>query len=130
MKDEHIDDVAFQLHVANETGLKIKRVKIVHINKDYVLKETGLEPKRYFRRVDVTAKAKRRLPAIPGLIATLLKIANKDRAPDIEPWAQCHSPYACEFLDRCTANKPRNRDISDSRGRAAGPAELASTAQP
>ena len=108
VKDEHIDDVAFQLHVANEAGLKVSRVEIVHVNKDYVLKDKGLEPKRYFRRVDVTAKAKKRLRDIPGMITTFLKIVDNDRTPDIEPWTQCHTPYECEFLDRCTANKPED----------------------
>src|SRR5665811_1074842 len=42
---------------------------------------------------------------IPGLVKTFLKLIDKDRAPGIEPWTQCHSPYECEFLDRCTANK-------------------------
>jgi predicted RecB family nuclease len=42
------------------------------------------------------------------MIAECLKIANKDRTPDVEPWTQCHSPYDCEFLDRCTANKPND----------------------
>jgi predicted RecB family nuclease len=108
VKDEHIDDVAFQLHVANEAGLKISRVEIIHVNRDYVLKDKGLEPKRYFRRVDVTAEAKKRLREIPGMIKTFLGIVDKDRAPDIEPWTQCHNPYTCEFLDRCTANKPKD----------------------
>ena len=108
VKDEHIDDVAFQLHVANEAGLKISRVEIIHVNRDYVLKQKGLEPNRYFRRVDVTAEAKKRLSDIPGMIKTFLKIVDKDRAPDIEPWTQCHTPYDCEFLDRCTANKPKD----------------------
>jgi hypothetical protein len=35
VKEEHIDDVAFQLHVAHEAGLKISRVEIVHVNRDY-----------------------------------------------------------------------------------------------
>ena len=26
--------------------------------------------------------------------------------PDAEPGSQCGTPYACEFQDRCTANKP------------------------
>lgn len=108
VKDEHIDDVAFQLHVANEAGLKISCVEIIHVNRDYVLKQKGLEPKRYFRRVDVTAEAKKRLSDIPGMIETFLKVVDKDRAPDIEPWTQCHNPYTCEFLDRCTANKPKD----------------------
>ena len=42
------------------------------------------------------------------MIATFLKIADEDRSPDVEPWTQCHSPYDCEFLDRCTANKPKD----------------------
>ena len=39
------------------------------------------------------------------MVKTFLKLIDKDRAPGIEPWTQCHSPYECEFLDRCTANK-------------------------
>ena len=58
VKDDHIDDVPFQLHVAKGAGLKISRVEIVHVNKDYVLNEQGLEPERYFRRIDVTAEAR------------------------------------------------------------------------
>lgn len=108
VKDEYIDDIAFQLHVANEAGLKVSRVEIIHVNKDYVLKEQGLEPKHYFQRDDVTAEAKKRLRDIPGLIKTFSKIVDKDCAPNIEPWRQCHDPYDCEFLDRCTANKPND----------------------
>ena len=108
VKEEHIDDVAFQLHVANEAGLKISRVDIIHINRDYVLKEKGIEPKHYFRRVDVTVEAKKRLHDIPGMIKAFLKVVDEDRAPEIEPWTQCHSPYECEFLDRCTASKPKD----------------------
>jgi len=108
VKDEHIDDVAFQLHVANEAGLKISRVEIVHVNKNYVFKEQEIEPKRYFRRVDVTDQARARLRDVPGMIETFLKVVDKVRAPDIEPWTQCHDPYTCEFLDRCTANKPKD----------------------
>jgi hypothetical protein len=26
--------------------------------------------------------------------------------PDVEPGSQCGTPYACEFHDRCTVNKP------------------------
>ena len=48
VKDEHIDDVAFQLHVANEAGLKVSRVEIVHVNKDYVLKEQGARTQALF----------------------------------------------------------------------------------
>lgn len=108
VKDEHIDDVAFQLHVAHESGRKINRVEIIHINRDYVLKQQGLEPEGYFRRVDVTAEAKKRLSDIPSRIKTFLTVVDKDQAPDIEPWTQCHNPYTCEFLDRCTANKPED----------------------
>ena len=108
VKDEHIDDVAFQLHVAIKAGLKVSRVEIIHVNKDYVLKECGLEPNQYFSRVDVTADAKKRLRGVPDMIDTFSKIVDGDRAPDIEPWSHCHSPYDCEFLDRCTANKPKD----------------------
>jgi hypothetical protein len=38
-------DAAFQLHVANEAGRKVGRIKIISRQKDFVLKERGLRPK-------------------------------------------------------------------------------------
>jgi predicted RecB family nuclease len=108
VKDEHIDDVAFQLHVATGAGLKVSRVEIVHVNKEYVRKERGLEPKRYFRRVDVTAEVKKRVHDVSDMITAFSEIIDDTRKPDVEPWTQCHAPYDCEFLDRCTANKPKD----------------------
>ena len=108
MKEEHIDDVAYQLHVAKEAGLNIAAVEIVHVNRDYVLNQSGLELEHYFQRVDVTAEAVKRLGDIPNLIATYLKVVDATLAPDIEPWTQCHNPYDCEFLERCTADKPKD----------------------
>jgi len=108
VKQQHLDDVAFQLYLANEAGLNVCAVEIIHVNSDYVLEASGLEPACYFRRVDVTAEAKSRLRDIPEHVETFLKLVDLDRAPDIEPWTQCHDPYECEFLDRCTANKPKD----------------------
>src|SRR5262245_43497006 len=52
VKQQHLDDVAFQLYVADEAGLNVGAVEIIHVNSDYVLKASGLEPACYFRRVD------------------------------------------------------------------------------
>ena len=92
----------------NQAAIKISRVEIIHVNKDYVLKRRGLEPKNYFQRVDVTRKAKKRVRDVPDIIEAFLKTVDHDRTPDIEPWTQCHSPYGCEFVGRCTANKPKD----------------------
>ena len=48
VKDEHIDDVAFQLIVTKKVGLKISRVEIIHVNKDYVLKDAWARAKELF----------------------------------------------------------------------------------
>ena len=42
------------------------------------------------------------------MITAFSKIIDDDHTPDVEPWTQCHAPYDCEFLDRCTANKPKD----------------------
>lgn len=106
VKDEHLDDVAFQLHVAREAGLKVASVEVIHVNNQYVLGPRGLAPERYFSRVDVKAEAEARLPEIARQAKAYVKVTDQPERPQVEPWTHCSAPYECEFMARCTAGYP------------------------
>jgi predicted RecB family nuclease len=105
VKPEHIDDVAFQLHVARQAGIHIARTEIIHVNKDYVLGES-LDPTAFFCRVDVTEEADRRLRDVPREVDQLLDLLDQSHMPTVDPWRHCQVPYPCEFWERCTHAKP------------------------
>ena len=107
IKDEHLQDVAVQLHVLRAAGLVVKKVRVWHIDNTY---ERGpvLELEKVFAKADVTAEAETRLSAIPARLAEFRAMLARKSAPDIAPSGHCHTPYSCEFWDRCTADKPND----------------------
>lgn len=105
VKDEHLQDVAVQLYVLRGAGLAVKKVRVWHIDNTY---ERGdvLELEKVFAKVDMTADAEARLSAIPARLAEFRAMLARKIAPDIAPSGHCHTPYSCEFWERCTADKP------------------------
>ncbi len=59
---DHIDDAAFQVVVMSDLGIKISKVTIIHLNKEY-LRGDNLDVAQLFTRVDVTQQVTARLAA-------------------------------------------------------------------
>ena len=53
VKEEHLDDVAFQKYVYEKVGLKIRKCFLLHINKEFV-KKGPIEPKMFFVQEEIT----------------------------------------------------------------------------
>ena len=62
IKDEHIDDVAFQKMVVEQTGLMVNRCFVITTNSDYV-RRGDIDPEELFVVTDVTEFVTDRLPA-------------------------------------------------------------------
>ena len=107
VKDHYYDDVAVQVHVLRNTGVRLSSIEILHVNKDYLRgqKEDFLV-RDSFSRVDAKTEAKRRLDGINAQLKKQIACLSKSQAPKIEPDAHCHAPNSCEHWDRCTAAKP------------------------
>lgn len=105
VKDTHLDDVAVQLHVLRRANVRVKKVRVWHIDNTYERGEV-LELDKVFARIDVTAEAEARLPAIPAQLADLRAMLAGKSEPAIAPSSHCHTPYSCEFWERCTSDKP------------------------
>lgn len=107
VKDEHRRDVAVQLYVLRAAGIAVKKVRIWHIDNTYERGET-LELDKVFAKVDVTADAEALLSAIPTQLDEFQNMLTRKIEPAIAPSGHCHTPYTCEFWERCTADKPED----------------------
>ncbi len=106
VKDQHLDDVALQRHVLAGAGVPVSSTEVLHVNTGYLRGAGDVDWPVFFARVDVAGAIEARrgdlLPRLPPMRACL----QGDSPPLVEPGGHCHTPYGCEFWDRCTADKP------------------------
>jgi len=102
VKEEHVLDCAIQAWVTGAT-IPLTGVELAHVDNTFVYPGGGdyrglLKPNSLDRELNDV------LPLIPdGIRAARMMLA--DVEPAIAPGDQCHTPYACPFLDYCTAGQ-------------------------
>ncbi|MFH1401020.1 MAG: DUF2779 domain-containing protein [Nanoarchaeota archaeon] len=96
VKDEHIEDVAFQKYCYQGAGLRIARCYIMHLNSAYI-KDGDIDPKSLFTTTDVTEKADK-VCDIGKRVDTMLAIIDQSDAPTITIGlgpGQCSTIHSC-----------------------------------
>lgn len=106
LKDHYLDDVALQTYVLRGTGVAVSSIELLHVNTAYVRGPTGIRWTDFFGRLDVGDAVAARLIDLPSRLPALRDCLSMIELPNAEPGSQCATPYACEFWDRCTADKP------------------------
>jgi Domain of unknown function(DUF2779) len=106
VKDVYLDDVAVQRFVVEGAGARLRSVEVVHVDRNYVRGDDGIDWPRFFRRADVTAETAALLPDVPARVRAFRRMLAKAAAPEVEPSRHCFDPYDCEFWAHCTAAKP------------------------
>jgi hypothetical protein len=102
-KDVHIPDVAVQVHVASEAGLRVRRAELVHLNRECRFPDLS----QLFTRQDVTARALAHQREVPRTAKRMLKML-RGPLPQCEPGEQCSKPYRCPFFERCQPVLPEH----------------------
>lgn len=102
VKEYHLPDVAFQVHMARRTGLDVTRAEVMHLNKEYRF-PGGDAP--LFVRADVTADIQPLLPEIGERIASQLAVLDGS-LPDHPIGAHCWFHHECAFFARCWPDDP------------------------
>jgi predicted RecB family nuclease len=95
-KEEHLPDVAIQLHAARASGVEIARAEVIHLNGDF--RHPG--PADLLARTDVTAAVEAILPTIPAELARQQAVI-EGPLPQVPIGAHCFEPRDCPFHDRC-----------------------------
>ncbi|MEI9948248.1 MAG: DUF2779 domain-containing protein [Pseudomonadota bacterium] len=119
VKADHLPDVALQAHVLTAAGLDVKRVEVMHLNRE--CRHPDLT--NLFVREPVTGDVLPLLAEVPGKLAELAE-ALAGPLPEVEPGSHCNEPYACPFQGRCWPQQPEHHVSTLYRVRAKKVAKL------
>ncbi len=103
LKDDHIPDAAIQTHVLRRSGVDVRRVEVMHLNKEFRHPDQG----DFFVREDITPLVEALLPQAPKMIAAQTA-ALAGGLPEIAIGLHCFEPRPCPFHDRCWPADPHH----------------------
>ncbi len=115
VKEIHRIDAAYQNYVLTKLGFNVKKVCIVHINKEYI-RSGELDIQQLFNIEDVTGSAKEKFTEIENNIEKLTAYMQQTEEPADDIGLHCSEPYACGFWKYCTRHLP-NPNVFDITGR-------------
>jgi len=108
VKPEHVPDVAIQAYILAQSGVSVSSVQLVHVDTEYVRGAGEIDWGNFFTRADMTDEVRGAAEDIPSILDDLTAVIKRKRMPNVEPSSHCHTPYGCEFWDRCTVDKPED----------------------
>jgi hypothetical protein len=100
-KEEHLPDVTVQVHVLNQSGIRVTGADVMHLNKECHFPDLS----NLFERTDVTEAVQPLLGKVGWEIDVQLQMLNGP-VPDVAIGLHCHEPYECPFMDRCWPKDP------------------------
>lgn len=105
----HYHDVAFQVNVLRQKGLKVSKAYLIHLNSEYVrYGKLKIEDNQLFKITDVTSEVE----SLAEEVATEMNLAHEYISKDVEPNGYC----VCIYKGRskhCTMFKYSNPDIPE-----------------
>jgi hypothetical protein len=107
VKDINLHDVALQLYVYKDAGLKIRQCWIYFINNQYIRKG-DIEPEKLFSQKDITKEVEKLLPDVEKNLQMMVEVIQLAKYPDIQIGPQCSDPYDCPLLDNCWSFLPEH----------------------
>ena len=105
VKDINLHDVAFQKHVCEKAGLKIRKCFLMHINNQYI-KKGKIKFKDFFAQEDVTDKMDEYSEGIEERIKNMQKIISLKKQPSCSIGIHCSDPYDCSLTGDCWGGVP------------------------
>jgi len=119
LNEVHVEDLAFQVWVLANAGLKIRRCYLCHINADFV-RVGPVVPKDFFVFKDVTVEAVTSSKLIADKLEQMAQTISLPESPTIQIGKHCDAPYACPLRDQCWDFLPEASVFTLYRGGAKG----------
>ena len=101
--DDHVADVAFQLHVLESCGLPVREAAVMHLNRE--CRAPMLDD--LFVTVDITTEARAVAETMSATVASLSAML-EGAMPEGYIDVPCVSPAPCEFKPRCWSGMPEH----------------------
>ncbi len=101
VKDVHLNDMAIQAWVAENSGLKVSSYHLMHINSDCRFPNL----KDLFELVDVSEEVLALKGEVPKKVKAIKNVLAAKTVPDINIGPHCDDPYECPFKEHCWKEK-------------------------
>ena len=105
VKEEHLEDVAFQTWVLRGAGVPLRRSLLGHLDSTYV-RSGPLDLDRLFKLEDLTDRIDPILPGMPEEVRRLQAVATLEAHPGIGIGRHCSEPHPCRLEPVCWSEVP------------------------
>lgn len=106
VKDYYRDDVAVQAFVAKAAGIRLEKISIAHINREFVY-EGNCDYHGILVEKDLTNEAFKRAGEVKKWVAEAHALASKPDEPSMQTGRHCSDPFECGFLTYCRGREPQ-----------------------
>ena len=119
VKNEQLNDVAFQRHCCQLSGVKINRCYIMHLNREYV-KHGDVDPQQLFMTEDVTDRLAEFADGLEERVENMLAVIDSDECPETGIGRHCNDPYSCLLQEECWKHLPEHHVMTLYSGKKLG----------
>jgi hypothetical protein len=104
--EKHLADAGVQLHVLLGSGIDVRRVTLMHLNREYVYPGGEYDPLRLLTGTDITGAAFDYVTGVPAELERMMGILALPEPPVCAPGRVCADPYDCAYLGWCRRDEP------------------------
>lgn len=107
VKDEHIEDVAFQRSVVEGAGLKVRQCHQIYVNNEYV-RDGDIDPRGFLSEENITDQVAEKLGHVKDNIIRMQKVIALEKPPTMSIGPRCSTPYDCPLSEKCWSFLPEH----------------------
>jgi hypothetical protein len=100
-KEEYLADLAVQVHVAEGSGVPLRRASLLHVNNQYRWEGGPYDLEQLFAIQDLTESVRDQMPRLLNDVAAMRVPLWAAAPPDIAVGPHCRKPYVCPFYGTC-----------------------------
>ncbi len=100
VKDENIDDVAFQKYCLKKAGINIRKCFLAHINKEYI-KHGDINTNLFFTIENIDDLLSDQFNMVLNNVDKMFQIINSKKNPEVKLGAHCKKNYTCPLIEKC-----------------------------
>lgn len=101
----YLHDAAIQYYTIINSGINLKDISIIYINKNYLMNE-NIDVSQLFNIESVYDKVLKLNDRIPKDVTRLKKVLMSSKAPNVDIGTHCSKPYECDFKGVCWNHIP------------------------
>ncbi len=100
-KAVHLADLAIQVHVLRGSGVKLRRIGILHLNREYVRGPAGLDLRGVYQFTPLGLAISVELVEAKLMLPEFHRMLKASDPPAVVAGDHCHTPYECPFFYLC-----------------------------